>query len=237
MKGALTTISERLVQRTRTTLYQSVHRLTIFCACICRAQEKFQQQTMKYFTMLTEGCGNEDCANLDCASYKKAHGESIPIPNKAAVLAVRFVREKKKLCTEKKSIPEETVNGRRSWVNRLSPRQPLESGAAVDEDHDEAMSTASMEVNTPRVVLQQDGRHLGHVAEGMEMSSGPQVHEMDPVQDTASGRSEMVGTIAMDSSLKSKPSKVIVTGEWMVGCIHMCKECCVNGCGCQLPLC
>lgn len=174
----------------------------------------------KYFMMLTKGCGNEDCVNSNCASYKRAHGESIPIPNKAAVLAVRLMQEKKRLCKENKPFSEETMNGRRRWVNRLSPHQSPESGAAADGDHDEAGSTASMEVNTPRVAQQQDGRHRVHVAEGMEMSSGPQVREMDPVQDTASGRSEMVGTIAMESSLRSKPSKPIVTGEWMDGCLH-----------------
>ena len=193
-----------------------MHRLPVVCVPICRAQEKAQQQVVKYFVMLTKGCGNEDCVNSNCASYKRAHGtpESIPPPNEAAMSALRLLREKEKLCGENKSISEETVNGRRRWVGNSTPSGPRlssESGpivGGVEADHSEMGNTANMDI-----AQQQDGHH---VEEGMEMSPAQQV--VEAIQETKGGESVMVGTIERQGEQPS--SKAVDPGEWRDRCMH-----------------
>ena len=188
-----------------------MNRLPVVCVRHHRGQ--VQQRVAKYFVMLTEGCGNDSCVNPDCASYKRAHGtpESIPSPNKAALLAVKLLQEKKQLCNGMKPLSDRTVNGRRRWVSSPSlsgPRRSSESGTVVGgvEPEPNEVGATSMEI------VQQDGRH---VEENMEMSAQQMV---EAIQETKSGDSVMVGTIEMqDQCPRDKP-----VDNGMYVCMYAC---------------
>ena len=137
---------------------------------------------VKYFKMLTEGCGRNECTNTNCATYKKAQGgpEGVPDPNQAAVIALRLVKSKGNLCLKEPEPNSEPTHRTRhsAGVKVVSPSDATSKGV-TEESHsmETSQSTASSE-------------------DGMDISNGREVVPIaETHQSTSSGNHMMVGSV------------------------------------------